>query len=251
MEKRWPLIVVAIIIVMVLATITCCALTLIFRESIGSGIIGSQALATQEMALTGFSRIDAGHAFRLEITQSPSFAVEITASENVIDHVQVVSKNGTLTLGLAPGRRYSNTRLTARISMPRLDSLALSGAARATLQGEWVSDKLAMDLSGASLAEGATVQADAMVLELSGSSRLDLAGQTGELSVKASGASKLDLEELTARDASVELSGASNCAVSVTDALEANLSGASNLDYLGDPKLGRIETSGASRVNKR
>ncbi len=69
------------------------------------------------------------------------------------------------------------------------------------------------------------------------------------VTVEASGASKLDLSELTAATGTVELSGASRATMRVTDSIESvEASGASRLRYLGNPTLGHVESSGASRV---
>ncbi len=67
----------------------------------------------------------------------------------------------------------------------------------------------------------------------------------------ASGASQIDLEELTAADADIEASGASNVTVNASGTLDANASGASNIYYLGNPTLGRINESGGSNVDPR
>ena len=60
---------------------------------------------------------------------------------------------------------------------------------------------------------------------------------------------RLRVEDFVVEDADVEVSGASRATVYVTGRLDVDASGASRVDYLGDPILGRIDTSGASSVS--
>ena len=251
MKKYWPLLAVAVVLMMIFATIICCVLTGLLRMPVGSRIGGSRTLVTREMAITGFTGVDAGNTFKVQIRPSTTYKVVITSDDNVVDYVRVENRDGLLVLGLEPGRRYANVHLEASIEMPSLERLALSGSARASLLGEWSSKRFTADLSGASDAEGDIAAAATMSLQISGSSRIELAGSAEDLMVDASGASKVELDNLVARSANVHLSGSSRCTVEVTDELSAELSGASYLDYAGEPRLGKIDTSGSSRINKR
>jgi hypothetical protein len=47
------------------------------------------------------------------------------------------------------------------------------------------------------------------------------------------------------------LSGASHAVINLTGTLNVNASGASSLQYIGEPTLGNIITSGASTVNRK
>ena len=55
----------------------------------------------------------------------------------------------------------------------------------------------------------------------------------------------------TPADANVEASGASEVTVNASGRLDADASGASDVYYLGSPILGRIDTSGASSVERK
>jgi hypothetical protein len=51
--------------------------------------------------------------------------------------------------------------------------------------------------------------------------------------------------------ATVNLSGASSGTVNARDKLEYGLSGASHLDYRGQPTIGEADVSGASSVSQK
>ena len=52
-------------------------------------------------------------------------------------------------------------------------------------------------------------------------------------------------------DADVEFSGASSGTINLSGRLDADISGASRLYYIGEPTMGNINTSGASSLSKR
>jgi hypothetical protein len=191
---------------------------------------GSGNTVTRDMDLSGFTRLEISHAFRVYLTQSDRYEVIITADDNMWDALDVFKSGNTLKIGVDPGAfSVQNVTLEAEISMPSLERASVSGASRLT--GE-------MDTGD-------------ITLEVSGASRLTLGGSGGDLRIDASGASQVDLAGFVVGDADVEASGASTVTVHVTGRLNADASGASRVEYLGDPRLGNIDTSGASSVRPK
>jgi hypothetical protein len=87
-------------------------------------------------------------------------------------------------------------------------------------------------------------------VELSGASVINVGGFATNLSIYASGASVINIGSFEANVADMDLSGASVATINVLDHLDAKLSGASILNYYGDPTLGDIELSGGSTITK-
>ena len=86
---------------------------------------------------------------------------------------------------------------------------------------------------------------------MSGASTVRLNGRGGNSNIVVSGASTADLEDFALEDAQVEVSGASTAIVNVSGRLDAEATGASKVEYQGEPTLGKIDESGASRVVPR
>ena len=86
-----------------------------------------------------------------------------------------------------------------------------------------------------------------MRLDMSGASRVTLAGSARRLDLRESGPSMADLGAFGVTDASVRMSGGSRATIITTGSLSYDLSGASDLTYLG-PRIGRSRQSGGSQA---
>jgi len=217
---------------------------------IGGGIIGSGNLESETFNFSDFTEVEAQNGFQVEITKSSTFSVEITTDDNVQEYLKVTKSGETLEIGLELGRIYGSVTLRAKITMPDLYKLDLSGGSRASITGFSSSHDFGVELSGGSRIEGDITAADAD-FDLSGGSQVVLSGSAGDLDVNSSGGSQLDLEAFSVDNADVNLSGGGKATVNVNGTLDVNLSGGSKVLYVGEPTLGDIDLSGGSTVNRK
>jgi hypothetical protein len=215
-------------------------------------IVGSGNKVTVEKDLSGFTKVAASSAFQVGITQSDDYRVIITVDEKVEPYLDVTVQGDTLRIGVRPGLTLGagSFPLNAKVSMPRLSGVELSGACRTTVGGFKSGDRLDAKVSGASQLEG-DIEAGDVRFEVSGASRLALSGKGQKLALEGSGASQAILVDFSVSEATVRLSGASKATVNVSGRLDADVSGASSLRYTGDPALGSVESSGASTIQPK
>ena len=206
---------------------------------------------TEELSIRDFSAIEVGGAFDVEIVRSDTYGVSITAEDDLFKNLDVSKEGDTLRIRHARhiGWRAQITRPKARIALPLLRELRLSGASRATINGFNSSEAFKLELSGASSVSGEITAGDAEI-ELSGASRAKLAGSAKDAVIEASGANHVDFSDFSVRNAAVKLSGASHVSLKIDGRLDARLSGVSHLGLIGNPVMGNIRTSGASRLSK-
>jgi hypothetical protein len=95
------------------------------------------------------------------------------------------------------------------------------------------------------------IEAGDATFDASGASRVTLNGSARNVTVEGSGASHIDLSDFAVADAGVKLSGASTATVNPSGTLDVDASGASDVYYLGNPRMGNVETSGASSVGRK
>jgi hypothetical protein len=90
-----------------------------------------------------------------------------------------------------------------------------------------------------------------MSLNASGASCIQLSGKVDDLSVDISGASDAKLFDLFAKGAIVNASGASSANINVSELLKADATGASDINYKGNPRVQESRNSGASSIKHR
>jgi len=208
-------------------------------------------LKTEEKEFTDFTSVDVGWAFEVSITQSSSYSVIITADEKIFDHIEVTQNETNLVIGLDSSVIADGLFRKVEISMPELDELDLSGATRGTVKGFSTSNPFILSLSGASSLQMTNMNVGDANIEVSGASTLSAMGTANDLVSLVSGASNMDLGEFPVNDADVNINGASQATINLEGRLDAEVSGASSLQYLGDPTMGDINTSGGSTINKK
>ena len=229
---------------------------------------GSGPIVERAYPLEGFDRVEVSSAIEFEITHG-AYSINVTGYENLIERLEIDRSGQTLKIGLRPGSYFRNN-VRAIIAMPALNKLLVSGACRGSAKGVSSVDDFDLEVSGASRVE-VDIEATSTAVEVSGASRLtgellvaqnsslvvsgasrcELTGLTYDMNLDLSGASRATLSEFQAANADVNISGASQAIINVIDTLDVDLSGASSLEYAGDPTLGRVSITGASRMSSR
>jgi hypothetical protein len=240
---------IAVLVAVTLAATACIEVRVNDRRSIHA----SGDIETIAYDLSGFDAVAIASAFSAEITAGDQFAVEVEIDRNLRDHLEVEVRNGELRIGL---QRFTRSRgdlvKRARITIPALRALHVSGASHVTLHGiDAPTAQLVAEVSGASDLRGDLVTGD-LRATLSGASHVHLVGSAQAAAVELSGASRARLEAFQAGSLEAELSGASSAEVAVTERLgPVRLSGASTLRYAGDPAVADVQTTGASNISRR
>lgn len=215
-----------------------------------TAVRGSGNVVSQEMDLSDFTKINASHAFKVDIRQGDQYSVVIRVDDNLVDDLDVFVQGDTLRIQFDPNRLPLRATMEADITMPELTGVELSGASDGTIHSFSSSKDFRADISGASKLSGDFETGDAR-FDISGASDVRLEGSGKNLIVEASGSSDLDLANFAVEDADIRVSGSSKAEVNVNGTLNVDASGASDVHYTGNPSLGNIESSGSSSINAR
>jgi RNA polymerase sigma factor (sigma-70 family) len=214
----------------------------------GERIQGSGKAITREMDLKGFTAVEVSSVFRVEIARAGSFRTAITADDNIFPYIKVTKEGSALRLSLdSRNKSISVTTLKATIAMPALERVELSGSSQVTIQGFASGKGFQAKVTSASNLNG-EIRAGRVDLELASAGKATLKGAAKEARISASGASSLSLGEMTLERADVTLAAASSATLNVTKKLDYRLSGASRLEYRGNPAIGIQKVSDASVV---
>lgn len=126
-------------------------------------------------------------------------------------------------------------------------TVATSGASSAEFRAK---ELHSVSGSGASKVTVSEVNTDELKIHLDGSSRCTLSGQVKRLTIEAAGASTVHAAELKAQAVNVDLSGASHVEVEAVETITGAASGGSQVRYRG-PAESKVRTSGAASVRKQ
>jgi len=207
--------------------------------------------------LTGFHAIRISNAFDVYISQGNEDAVAISASKPEYK-AKIITKveNGVLIIRFDDDKKFwkgwngDKQKLTAYISVKKLDRLNVSGACDVFLEGGISAEELDIDLSGASDLKG-KIDAKKLSFDISGASDATISGNAAELKVDASGASDFKGFDLVTNYCTAGASGASSVNITVNKELSAHASGASSVRFKGEGLIRDIKTSGSSNVSRK
>jgi hypothetical protein len=235
---------------MVITTRGACTNMIHIGDHYARAIIGSGKPATRQVEVSGFQSVHASLPCFVEIVRDNAFHVNFTADDNMVEHLTAVKVGETLRLELKQGSYQPRTRITARVGMPSIAALDLDGAVHARIEGFESDHPFHAKIDGASRLEG-SIKAGEVVVDCDGAGRAALRGAATAIKVKADGASHVDLGDMTAGSADVQLSGASHATINAREQLSYATRGVSHLEYIGDPKIPAAKKDRMSSVRRR
>lgn len=187
---------------------------------------GSGTPKIEKRTVGAFTAVDVSGAYEVDIVAQKEPGLELEGDDNLLKLVKTEVKNGTLFIS-SDSSFSTKQSIRVRISTPEIQGLSASGANLVKVSG---------------------VKNDNFVIETSGASAIFVAGEAKSVEIEMSGASKVDTRDLRVARAKVSSSGASRAFVHATEEVSADLSGASNVTYYGEPKTVNKQVSGASSV---
>lgn len=181
----------------------------------------------QEVALEG--------AGTLVIEQGDTESLTIDAQPKVVRRIETEVRDGKLTI--RPDRSFKTREpITYYLSVKQLTAIELAGAGRVEA-AQLSSDRLRIDGSGAGAVAIDSLSADTIDVTVAGNVRAEIAGTVDSQTVTASGAATYAAADLASRLASVTASGAAQVTVNVSKSLDAHVSAAARVEYIGDPAV--------------
>ena len=211
-------------------------------------IKGSGNLITETRQVSNFNRIDLSGVGEVIVTQDGNESLSIETDDNVMKHIKVEVKNGTLTLGFKDGvNLISPTRLVFKVSVDDLTGLTVSGSG--DVESDMVkTDRLDVNVSGSGDVQIADLTASDVTARISGSGEIDLTGEAAAQDVTMSGSGKYLAGDMCSKSVKVSVSGSGDATVCATGTLDSNISGSGSVNYYGRPTI-NSSASGSGKIN--
>lgn len=216
----------------------------------GERVNGNGNIVTETSDLSGFSGVSVGGAIDLYVSQGNSYSVKVVADENLQQFLRI-TKDGDV-LNIRPENNMnlrSSSGIKVYITSPTINKLGASGASNIIAETALQGNELYIDLSGASTAK-VDLDYSGVEMDLSGASTAELRGKSKSIDIEGSGSSHVNAMDHTTAEANVDISGASSVNIFVTEKLDAEASGASEVVHSGGARV-NSNTSGASSVRSK
>lgn len=195
----------------------------------GSGVRGSGTVKTETRSVSGFTNVSLTGIGTLNIRQTGTESLSITAEDNLLPLLTSDVSNGTLTLGIKQGQSIAPTKnIVYTLTVKTLNGLSISGASNVNIQG---------------------LSTNALSVTISGLAQVSVSGRAQSQTVRLSGAGAYQGRNLQTATTQLSVSGAGNATISASQTLDVTISGAGNVTYYGSPQVTQ-SISGAGKVIK-
>lgn len=193
-------------------------------------VVGSGNVKTETRNVSGFSGVSLSGAGALNIAQTGSESLSITAEDNILPLITTQVVNNKLEIGYQSGTTFQPSKpVIFNLTVKTLDALDISGAGNVTATG---------------------ITATALTINLSGAGNISISGTAQSQDVSLSGAGSYSARDLTSQNATVHLSGVGKATVTVSGTLDATVSGAGNVTYYGNPASVKQNISGVGSIKQ-
>jgi len=214
-----------------------------------NAIIPSQNITSEYVEISGYSTVEVNDAIELEInftdTEQP---IEVIANENLHQYIEIVKTSEGLIIGIQNDISISgNAKLKVILNTGYLTRYTANDASLISLRDILLENDVSVYLTGASQMNGNMV-IESLSVNIQDASLLELSGETGDLSLTASDASRIGGFLFSCLNLLVDLSDASEADLSVNEKINITASGASVLRYKGDASIESQNLSDASKI---
>lgn len=202
---------------------------------------------SQKFDFRNFNEVKVSSNFTVSIEQGETYSMEITGVSELFEGLEVSQDGQTIEIGYEKKRKnFGSNTLKVKIVMPALQSLDLSGAIKAKIEG-FKNESLQIDISGASSCE-LNANINNVKVDISGAGNLDLKGKGDLMVINLSGASNVKAREYLVKRLNLNMSGAGAAQVYASEQLDVEVSGVGSVKYDGNPKVLNKKLSGMASI---
>ena len=197
--------------------------------------------------VSGFDSLILKGKGELLLTQGGSESVVLEGDDELLSRVNTEVKDGLLTISFKSWLDHllPPSSLKIYVTLKNVHGIRIAGSG--TLHAaKIVTDRLKLETSGSADMKIDDLTADDLEVALSGTGEFDIAGKVTAQDVQVSGSGKYNTRNLESQIASVQVSGSCDITVNTIVSLELRVSGSALVSYVGNPRLKQRVTGHAS-----
>lgn len=226
---------------------------MVLAISLTAGVSNAQSGNRETRDLKGFTRVNFGVSGDLYINFGNEFRVELEGSKSLLDDIVTEVSSGKLIIKKENWRINMNEKVTVYITMPELTGLGVSGSGKAEVKDPIKTEDLDLSVSGSGRLVTTGINVSNLDCSISGSGNIEIEGNgtATDCEISISGSGNYSGEALKISSAEISISGSGNCSCSVTESIEAHISGSGNVTYAGNAKKVDARVSGSGKVRSK
>ena len=180
-------------------------------------IKGSGNVVSENRPVTDFDSIALNGSGQLEVDQSGSESLTITADDNLLQLLTSEVKGHQLVLAVKSGYSLGPSKpIVFKVSAKNLKGVAFAGDTTANLKG---------------------IHTDELKLSVAGSGDISAEGMTDRQEISIEGSGKYLGGGLKSKEAKINILGSGEAVMTVSESLEVSIAGSGEIKYYGDPKV--------------
>jgi len=201
---------------------------------------------TENRNIDPFTKIEASGSMKLVLIQDSLSSLRIVADDNIQKVIQTRVKGNTLIIDMETGFCDSGP-ITIYLSSKNYDRIEASGAVEIVSDGKLNVQHFVLDITGSSKVN-LDLNAASLKTSSSGSSEIILKGQAGSHDLDLTGSSEVEAVDLIVGKYTLRSSGVSHSRINVLNELDISSNGASEVEYRGKPDRVTNNKLGASSL---
>jgi hypothetical protein len=208
---------------------------------------GNGKITKQDRNVSTFNSIEISGAYSVFVKQDSVQSVSVEADENLQSLIRTKVENNKLIIENEKNIHGSKD-LKIYISVADLNDISISGDVELSSDGKIKTKEMNVDISGVGKLN-MIVELQSLSIGCSGSGKLNISGTADNVNADLSGASDINAFDLAAKYFKLSSSGAGKANINVSDKLDIDISGASTVNYKGNPSISQ-DISGVGCVRK-
>lgn len=211
----------------IILSITLVSLSLLFSscsKTLNSD--GSTAIISENRVHAEYENVMLQGVFETKIKQGESYAVEIIATEHVLDNIHSRVSRNTLEISM-DDIQYGDIQVDIIITMPSVAEITKLGVGSTRIEGFY----------------------DLKTLEIhhDGVAAFSMEGSVDQLSLENTGIGSFEGFDLQVKNCSIDQSGIGHVKLNCSESIKGELNGIGNIYYKGDPSID-VEINGIGNL---
>lgn len=206
-----------------------------YDDNDGFCVRGEGPVVSRELNMPFFRGIDLEVPAKVLITQGPTLRVRAEGYDNIVNAIERDVRNGIWEIEFNDCVRNIG-ELTIYVTMPEIASLRISGTGDIIGENFFTTDDIELIISGTGKID-LGLDADDIYARISGTGNIILEGDADELELESTGTGDFRAFQLKLNRADIEITGAGDAEVFVTNYLRVRITGTGDVLYRGNPRI--------------